>query len=121
MKQKGKKHPDKIVESASLAAIPMPDITYQDHLPQQIIYKGLLSGLQLEAVIYACQRWFGRPNYPLCHLVQQLLYGILKWLFVVSGTRQNSRMGAEQASSLVTGQVLARCGGELSFESFGVS
>ncbi|HLM61455.1 MAG TPA: strawberry notch family protein, partial [Pyrinomonadaceae bacterium] len=53
---KGMKHPADIVESASMAAVVTPDITYTPRLDRQIIDKGLLSSLQLETVIYTGQR-----------------------------------------------------------------
>jgi hypothetical protein len=49
-------HPAQIVESASMAAVVPPDITYRPHLAPEIITKGLLSDVQLERVIYAGQR-----------------------------------------------------------------
>ena len=52
----GKPHPAVIVESASMAAVLPPDITYKPHLAPAIISEGLLSNIQLERVIYAGQR-----------------------------------------------------------------
>jgi P-loop containing NTP hydrolase pore-1/C-terminal domain on Strawberry notch homologue len=52
----GRPHPAQIVESASMAAVVPPDITYRPHLAPEIITKGLLSDIQLERVIYAGQR-----------------------------------------------------------------
>ncbi len=52
----GKPHPAQIVESASMAAVLPPDITYRPHLAPEIVTKGLLSDIQLERVIYAGQR-----------------------------------------------------------------
>ena len=52
----GKPHPAVIVESASMAAVTSPDITYRPHLAPEIISDGLLSDIQLERVIYAGQR-----------------------------------------------------------------
>jgi predicted RNA methylase len=52
----GKPHPAVIVESASMAAVTPPDITYRPHLAPEIISDGLLSDIQLERVIYAGQR-----------------------------------------------------------------
>jgi len=52
----GKPHPSVIVESASMAAVTPPDITYRPHLAPEIIRDGLLSDIQLERVIYAGQR-----------------------------------------------------------------
>ena len=51
----GKQHPDPLVQSASLAAVPPPDIYHQLLLPVNIIEEGLLSSAQLETVYYACQ------------------------------------------------------------------
>ncbi|MDX6576470.1 MAG: hypothetical protein QOE96_2423 [Blastocatellia bacterium] len=52
----GRPHPAVIVESASMAAVVPPDITYKPHLASEIISEGLLSNIQLERVIYAGQR-----------------------------------------------------------------
>ena len=51
----GVAHPDPVVETASLAAVEPPDITYQLHL-DDLIQDKVLSGLQLESIVYACQR-----------------------------------------------------------------
>lgn len=51
----GRPHPDPAVETASLAAVEPPDITYQLHI-QDLVEEGKLSGLQLESIVYACQR-----------------------------------------------------------------
>lgn len=51
----GKQHPDAVVETASLAAVEPPDVTYELHLEDQV-EEGTLSGLQLESIVYACQR-----------------------------------------------------------------
>ena len=52
----GRPHPDPVVENSSLASAESPDITYNLAMPADIIYKGLLSNIQLEAVVYGCQR-----------------------------------------------------------------
>jgi len=52
----GKPHPALIVESASMAAVVPPDITYRPHLAPEIVSEGRLSDIQLERVIYAGQR-----------------------------------------------------------------
>jgi hypothetical protein len=52
----GRPHPAVIVESASMAAVTPPDITYKPHLAAEIVAQGLLSDIQLERVIYAGQR-----------------------------------------------------------------
>lgn len=51
----GKPHPDPVVETASLASVEPPDITYQLHL-DDLVASGGLSALQLESIVYACQR-----------------------------------------------------------------
>lgn len=52
----GQRHPDPVVETSSLATVMPPDITYQLNLPKKVIDEGLLSALQLEAVVYSCQQ-----------------------------------------------------------------
>ncbi len=52
----GRPHPAVIVESASMAAVVPPDITYKPHLAPEIVVEGRLSEIQLERVIYAGQR-----------------------------------------------------------------
>src|SRR5437868_8918430 len=52
----GKPHPAVIVESASMAAVVPPDITYKPHLAPEIVSEGRLSDIQLERVVYAGQR-----------------------------------------------------------------
>lgn len=49
-------HPGGTVETSALSSILPPDITYKLTLPDSIISHGLLTCLQLEAVIYACQK-----------------------------------------------------------------
>ncbi|RVE49107.1 hypothetical protein evm_006228 [Chilo suppressalis] len=51
----GRKHPDPVVETASLSSVEPVDVTYELSLPDQTIRTGLLSALQLEAVVYAAQ------------------------------------------------------------------
>ncbi|KAM4549293.1 strawberry notch homolog 2b isoform 2-T2 [Odontesthes bonariensis] len=53
---KGISHPDIVVETNTLSSVPPPDITYNLFIPEPTINSGLLSALQLEAVIYACQQ-----------------------------------------------------------------
>ena len=48
-------HPANISESAAMSAIQPPPITYKPHLSQEIVEKGILSDVQLEAVSYAGQ------------------------------------------------------------------
>ncbi|KAK3282320.1 hypothetical protein CYMTET_9945 [Cymbomonas tetramitiformis] len=55
----GLPHPDPVIESSSLASIEPPDIWYHHHL-QDIVAAGTLSGLQLESVVYAFQRFEGQ-------------------------------------------------------------
>lgn len=50
-----KKHPAKLVESAAMAAVEPPDVTYTPALPAKIAEKGILSDAQLENVVYAGQ------------------------------------------------------------------
>lgn len=52
----GREHPAMIVESASMAAIEAPDVTYRPHLDPKIITEGNLSVVQFERIIYAGQR-----------------------------------------------------------------
>nr|XP_014344033.1 PREDICTED: protein strawberry notch homolog 2 [Latimeria chalumnae] len=52
----GKPHPDRVVETSTLSSVPPPDISYSLSLPESTTNSGLLSALQLEAIIYACQQ-----------------------------------------------------------------
>ncbi|RNA44326.1 strawberry notch -like protein, partial [Brachionus plicatilis] len=52
----GLKHPDPIVETSSLASVEPPDIWYELRMASSVYEKGALSALQLEAVVYACQK-----------------------------------------------------------------
>ena len=55
-----KPHPTAIVESAAMASIPPPKPTYSLHLPRWVIDTGILSDIQLEAIVYigqSFQRW----------------------------------------------------------------
>uniref|UniRef100_A0A8C6TD03 Protein strawberry notch homolog 2 n=1 Tax=Neogobius melanostomus TaxID=47308 RepID=A0A8C6TD03_9GOBI len=52
----GISHPDIVVETNTLSSVPPPDITYTLSIPEATINSGMLSALQLEAVIYACQQ-----------------------------------------------------------------
>ncbi|XP_034738503.1 protein strawberry notch homolog 2 isoform X2 [Etheostoma cragini] len=52
----GISHPDIVVETNTLSSVPPPDITYTLSIPEGTINRGLLSALQLEAIIYACQQ-----------------------------------------------------------------
>ena len=49
-------HPDSVVETATLASVTPPQPTYKLGLPLETLQRGLLSSLQLEAIIYACGR-----------------------------------------------------------------
>jgi hypothetical protein len=46
-------HPTKLVQSVAMASVAPPKPSYRPHLPPAIISAGLLSGAQLESVIYA--------------------------------------------------------------------
>ncbi len=48
-------HPANVVESAAMACVEPPDVTYRHHLPPEIIAEGCISDLQIEDVIYAGQ------------------------------------------------------------------
>jgi hypothetical protein len=52
----GKKHPDPVVETASLSSVAPTDVWYKLSLPEDTIKTGALSALQLEAVTYAAQQ-----------------------------------------------------------------
>lgn len=50
-----KKHPAKLVESAAMSAVSMPELHYTPHLDQSLIDSGALSDAQLENISYAGQ------------------------------------------------------------------
>lgn len=52
----GKKHPDPVVETASLSSVEPADVWYKLSLPDDTIKSGSLSALQLEAIVYASQQ-----------------------------------------------------------------
>lgn len=52
----GKKHPDPVVETASLSSVEPTDVWYSLSLPETTINTGALSALQLEAITYASQQ-----------------------------------------------------------------
>ncbi|CAK9271564.1 unnamed protein product [Sphagnum jensenii] len=52
----GPPHPDPIVETASLSAVQPPEPTYKLQIAEQMEELGSLSCLQLETIVYACQR-----------------------------------------------------------------
>ncbi|XP_060806586.1 protein strawberry notch [Amyelois transitella] len=51
----GRKHPDPVVETASLSSVEPVDVSYKLSLPDETIRSGQLSALQLEAIVYASQ------------------------------------------------------------------
>ncbi|CRK86966.1 CLUMA_CG000782, isoform A [Clunio marinus] len=51
----GKKHPDPVVETASLSSVEPSNIHYKLSIPSDCIEQGMLSALQLEAITYTCQ------------------------------------------------------------------
>lgn len=52
----GKKHPDPVVETASLSSVEPADVKYELSIPMETINSGSLSALQLEAITYTCQQ-----------------------------------------------------------------
>ena len=52
----GHDHPDPVVENSTLSAVEPPNVEYNLAMPADILSKGLLSNLQLEAIVYGCQR-----------------------------------------------------------------
>ena len=52
----GKKHPDPVVETASLSSVAHTDVWYKLTLPEDTVTTGALSALQLEAITYASQQ-----------------------------------------------------------------
>lgn len=52
----GIEHPAPLVESAAMAAVIPPPITYRPHLDPQLVIEGALSNIQLERICYAGQR-----------------------------------------------------------------
>lgn len=51
----GKKHPDPVVETASLSSVEPSNVYYKLSIPPETINGGLLSALQLESITYASQ------------------------------------------------------------------
>lgn len=51
----GKKHPDPVVETASLSSVEPCDVYYKLSIPLDTIQSGQLSALQLESITYASQ------------------------------------------------------------------
>lgn len=52
----GVKHPDPVVETASLSSVHPPNVWYRLSISEEVIDSGRLSALQLEAITYACQQ-----------------------------------------------------------------
>lgn len=51
----GRKHPDPVVETASLSSVAPADVWYKLSIPSETINTGQLSALQLESITYASQ------------------------------------------------------------------
>lgn len=51
----GLRHPDPVVETSSLSSVNPPDVWYRVSIPEEVIDRGCLSALQLEAITYAAQ------------------------------------------------------------------
>lgn len=49
-------HPGTVIETPSLTSVDLPDAWYNPDLPEETVNSGALSALQLETVIYSCQR-----------------------------------------------------------------
>ncbi|KAF5195402.1 strawberry notch-like protein [Thalictrum thalictroides] len=59
----GLPHPDPIVETSSLSAVQPPEPTYDLKIKDEIVVSNALSCLQIETIIYACQRHLQKlPN-----------------------------------------------------------
>lgn len=52
----GQKHPDPVVETSSLSSVEPPSVFYRLSIPEHVIDSGAISALQLEAIVYACQK-----------------------------------------------------------------
>ncbi|XP_008559956.1 protein strawberry notch isoform X4 [Microplitis demolitor] len=52
----GRKHPDPVVETASLSSVEPTDVWYKISIPEETIKSGALSALQLESITYASQQ-----------------------------------------------------------------
>ncbi|KAK3855126.1 hypothetical protein Pcinc_038450 [Petrolisthes cinctipes] len=52
----GIKHPDQVVETASMSSVEPPDVWYTLDIPDSSISTGKLSALQLESIVYASQQ-----------------------------------------------------------------
>lgn len=53
---KGPAHPANIVETRTMATVPLPEITYKPSLPESVIKENKLSAVQLEAISIAGQQ-----------------------------------------------------------------
>lgn len=108
----GISHPDIVVETNTLSSVPPPDITYTLSIPEKTINCGLLSALQLEAIIYACQvhaqdhTHAGSQYMQFCYNVKTMNINMLimhlcscaySWC-TISNTRLSFRTTREQAS-----------------------
>lgn len=51
-----KEHPDPVTETSALNSIKPPRITYKMKIPKSAIERGVLTNLQLEAILYACDQ-----------------------------------------------------------------
>lgn len=51
----GRKHPDPVVETASLSSVAPADVWYKLSIPDETIRTGALSALQLESITYTSQ------------------------------------------------------------------
>lgn len=52
----GRKHPDQVVETASMSSVEPPDVWYEMDIPDDTIDECKLSALQLESIVYAAQQ-----------------------------------------------------------------
>ncbi|XP_050595329.1 protein strawberry notch isoform X1 [Bombus affinis] len=52
----GRKHPDPVVETASLSSVEPTDVWYKLSIPEETMRTGALSALQLESITYASQQ-----------------------------------------------------------------
>lgn len=109
----GISHPDIVVETNTLSSVPPPDITYTLSIPELTISSGLLSALQLEAIIYACQvqslahnTWNSYSKFELLMfwLCMYLCSCVHASLCACSNTRWSFRITKGQASSSEMGR-----------------
>uniref|UniRef100_A0A8D3CLZ1 Protein strawberry notch homolog 1 n=1 Tax=Scophthalmus maximus TaxID=52904 RepID=A0A8D3CLZ1_SCOMX len=52
----GLRHPDPVVETSSLSSVSPPEVWYRLSISEEVIDRGCLSALQLEAITYAAQQ-----------------------------------------------------------------